>query len=104
MFVIRAAIIRLWGTVYWHHIAYCSITAGLATVMTWRLLVNLLRTSLGWPRLTAFLLTLPVTVLGIYCIFPHPFYDPDATLFVLLSLSLILWAERRAFPVVLTFV
>jgi hypothetical protein len=72
--------------------------------MTWRLLVNIFRTSLTWPRLTAFLLTLPVTILGIYCIFPHPFYDPDATLFVLLSLSLILWAERRGFPVVLTFI
>jgi hypothetical protein len=102
-FWIQSEIIRLWGTVYWHHIAYAAMAAGLATVLTWRLLVNILRDSLRWPRLTAFLLTLPVVVLGIYCIFPHPFYDPDAMLFILLSLSAILWLERREFPIIPTF-
>src|SRR5262249_3631236 len=102
-FLIQAEIIKLWGTVYWHHIAYVAIAGGLATVLTWRLLAGFFRDSLRWPRTTAFLLTLPVVILGIYCIFPHPFYDPDATLFILLSLVLIFWLERRDFPRVLTF-
>jgi len=90
-FLIQSWIIRLWGTVYWHHIAYVAIAGGLATVLTWRLLGNILSDSLRWPRLTAFLLTLPTVVLGIYCIFPHPFYDPDAMLFILVSLAFLLW-------------
>ncbi|HYJ91225.1 MAG TPA: hypothetical protein VEV84_07955 [Pyrinomonadaceae bacterium] len=102
-FLIQARVIRLWGTVYWHHIAYVAIVGGLATVLTWRVLVNILRDSLSWPRLTAFLLTLPIIILGIYCIFPHPFYDPDAMLFILLSTAFILWLERHGFPLILTF-
>jgi hypothetical protein len=102
-FLIQAGIIKLWGTVYWHHIAYVTIAGGLATVLTWRLLVGFFRDFLRWPRTTAFFLTLPVVILGVYCIFPHPFYDPDAALFILLSLALILWLERRGFPAIPTF-
>src|SRR5437867_6606761 len=40
-FMMQAAIIRVTGAVYWHHIAYCCIVAGLATVLTWRILANL---------------------------------------------------------------
>jgi hypothetical protein len=32
---------------------------------------------------TALLLTLPLIPLGIYCVFPHPFYDPDCCLVIL---------------------
>ena len=102
-FLIQSWIIRLWGTVYWHHIAYVAIVAGLASVLTWRTITSILLDSLRWPRLTAFLLSLPVVILGIYCIFPHPFYDPDAMFFMLVSLAAILWLERRGFPTVPTF-
>lgn len=102
-FLIQAEIIRLGGTIYWHHIAYVAIAGGLATVLTWRILVRFFRDSLLWPRTTALLLTLPVVILGVYCIFPHPFYDPDATLSILVSLVSILWLERRGFPAVPTF-
>jgi hypothetical protein len=101
-FLIQTGIIKLWGAVYWHHIVYVAIAGGLASVLTWRLLMGLFRDSLKWPRTTAFLLTLPIVILGIYCIFPHPFYDPDATLFILLSLNFILWLERRGFSMTLT--
>ena len=102
-FLIQSWIIKLGGTVYWHHIAYAAIVAGLATVLTWRVIVSLMRDSFSWPRLTAFILSLPVVILGIYCIFPHPFYDPDAMFFILVSLVIFLWLERRGFPVVPTF-
>jgi len=103
-FLIQSWIIKLWGTVYWHHIAYTAIIGGLATVLTWRVLKNLLRDSFRWPRLTAFVLTLPAVILGVYCIFPHPFYDPDAMFFMLVSLVAVLWLERRGFPIVPTVI
>ncbi|HEY2867023.1 MAG TPA: hypothetical protein VGJ02_08020, partial [Pyrinomonadaceae bacterium] len=102
-FLIQSWIIRLWGTVYWHHIAYVAIVAGLASVLTWRAITNILLDSFRWPRSAAFLLSLPIVILGIYCIFPHPFYDPDAMFFILVSLAAILWLERRGFPTLPTF-
>jgi hypothetical protein len=87
-FLIQAALIKLTGRVYWHHIAYCALMGGGATVLTCRILLNLLR-PMPYADLIAFILSLPLIALGIYCVFPHPFYDPDCTLAVLLSLFLI---------------
>lgn len=103
-FLMQSWIIKLWGTVYWHHIAYAAIIAGLAAVLTWRILINLLSDSLKWPRITAFFLSLPAVILGVYCVFPHPFYDPDAMFFVLVSLAAVLWLERRGFPLLPTLI
>jgi hypothetical protein len=88
-FLAQAAIIKLAGRVFWHTTAYCALMGGLATVMTWRILLNVVRETLAHCRLVAFLLSLPLAVLGIYCIFPHPFYDPDCTLATLLSVLLL---------------
>ena len=49
-------------------------------------------------RLVAFLLAAPLTVLGIYCVFPHPFYDPDCTFVILCCVLLLLQLERKRFP------
>ncbi|MEP6944708.1 MAG: hypothetical protein ABJA02_02240 [Acidobacteriota bacterium] len=97
-FVTQAAVIRIFGAVYWHHIAYCCIVAGLGTVLTWRILASLFADRFSWPRLTAFILSVPLIVLGIYCVFPHPFYDPDAMFIVLLCVYLLLRLERKGFP------
>src|SRR5438132_3551290 len=94
-FLIQAAIIKLTGRVFWHHIAYCAVMGGLATVLTWRILLNLLRTEVGGSRSLPFILTLPVILLGIYCVYPHPFYDPDCTLAILLGVFLLQRAERE---------
>ncbi|PYS60766.1 MAG: hypothetical protein DMF76_12935, partial [Acidobacteria bacterium] len=88
-FLIQAAIIKLTGRVFWHHIAYCAVIGGLATVLTWRILLNLLRTEVTRSRSLAFMLSLPVIVLGVYCVYPHPFYDPDCTLAILLGVFLL---------------
>src|SRR4051812_18643237 len=90
-FLTQAELIRLTGTVYWHHILYCRIVAGLGTVLAWRILVRLFLERLPRPRLTAFILSLPMIPLGVYCIFPHPFYDPDAAFILLLCIFLLLW-------------
>ena len=97
-FLTQAEIIRLTGTVYWHHIVYCCVIAGLGTLLAWRILVRLFLDLLPRPRLTALLLALPMIPLGIYCIFPHPFYDPDAAFVLLLCVFLLLWLEKRGFP------
>lgn len=102
-FLTQAAVIRLTGAVYWHHIVYCCVVAGLATVLTWRILIYLFRRRLPQPRLTAFLLSLPLTILGVYCIFPHPFYDPDTAFVVLLCIFLLFRLEAKGFPPVRTF-
>jgi len=94
-FLIQAALIKLTGRVFWHTTVYCAMTGGLATVLTWRIILNVLRRNVRRARLIALLLSLPLIVLGIYCVFPHPFYDPDCTLAILLSL-LLLWQLERA--------
>ena len=88
-FLIQAALIKLTGRVFWHHAAYCAVIGGLSTVVTWRILRNVLRDRLSHARLLAFLLSLPLIPLGIYCVFPHPFYDPDCTFAILIAVLLL---------------
>ena len=87
-FLIQAAFIKIAGRVYWHHIAYCALLSGGGAVLTWRMVLNSLP-PMSYAHLIAFLISLPLIALGIYCVFPHPFYDPDCTFAVLLSLFLI---------------
>ncbi len=94
-FLVQAAIIKLGGRVFWHTTVYCALMGGLATVLSWRILLNVVRDTLAHARLVAFLFSLPLAVLGIYCIFPHPFYDPDCTLAILLSVLLLQQIDRQ---------
>ena len=102
-FLTQAALIKLGGRVYFHHILYCAAMGGLATVLTWRILLNILRGKVNSARLVALLLSTPLTVLGIYCIYPHPFYDPDCTFAILLCILLLQRLERKGFPSRLAF-
>ncbi len=88
-FLIQAALIKLTGRVFWHHAAYCAVFGGLSTVVTWRILRNVLRDVVSHARLLAFLLSLPLIPLGIYCVLPHPFYDPDCTFAILIAVLLL---------------
>src|SRR5258707_253257 len=94
-FLVQAGIIKLAGRVFWHTTVYCAVVGGLATVMTWRILLNVLRETISHARLVALLLSSPLVVLGIYSIFPHPFYDPDCTLAILLSVLLLQQLDRK---------
>src|SRR5947209_7504762 len=102
-FLAQAELIRITGAVYWHHILYACIVGGLATVVTWRILLLIFDEGVPRRRLTAFLLSLPLVVLGIYCIFPHPFYDPDAAFVILLCVWSALSLEKRGWPSIATF-
>lgn len=100
-FLMQAAIIKLTGRVFWHTTVYCVVVGGLSTVLTWRILLNLLDDSAA-RRTLALLLTLPLIILGVYCIYPHPFYDPDCTFVVLCAILLLQRNERNGFPLVQT--
>jgi 4-amino-4-deoxy-L-arabinose transferase-like glycosyltransferase len=102
-YVMQAALIKVTGTAFWHHVLYAAAVSGLATVLTWRILLNILRGSIGQPRLVAFLLSAPLAVLGIYCIWPDPSYDGDCTFAILAAILLLFYAEEKGFPVRLSF-
>jgi hypothetical protein len=97
-FLIQAALIKLTGRVFLHHVLYCAVAGGLATVVTWRIVLNLLNGKVAFARLVAFLMSLPLIMLGIYCIYPHPIYDSDCALAILVCILLLQELERRGFP------
>ncbi|HWF12094.1 MAG TPA: hypothetical protein VG272_00030, partial [Candidatus Acidoferrales bacterium] len=102
-FLVQALLIKLTGRVFFHHVLYCAVIGGLGTVVTWRILLRVLREPTVKFRLIAFLLTLPITVLGIYSVFPHPFYDPDCTFVILLCVFFLFKLESKNFPAWPTF-
>jgi hypothetical protein len=76
-FLLQAAIIRLTGRVFFHHVLYVAVTGGLGTVLTWRIALDLLRGRVAAAWTLALLLAAPLIFLGIYCILPTPEYDCD---------------------------
>ena len=102
-FLTQSLLIRLTGRVFFHHVVYCAILAGLGTILTWRILTHLLHGAVSSSRLVAFLLALPLAVVGIYGVFPHAFYDPDCTFVILLCIFLLLQIERKDFSPVRAF-
>jgi hypothetical protein len=100
-FLMQAAIIKLFGRAAFHHYLYAAFTAGLGSLLTWRILLRVLADSQA--RLIAFLLGVPLVFLGISSVFPHPFYDADCTLFMLFCTWLLLRLESSRFPAARTF-
>ena len=98
-FAIQAALIRLGGRVFWHTTVYCAVLNGLSIVLTWRILIKLLRDAGTHGRTLPLLLTLPLIPLGIYSVLPHPFYDPDCTFAILVAVYLL---HRSSEPIALT--
>jgi len=98
-FLIQALLIRLSGRVFFHQVLYCAIVGGVATILTWLILLQVLRgAEIAKFRLVAFLLAAPLTVLGIYCVLPHPFYDPDCSFVILCCVILLRQLEGKNFP------
>jgi hypothetical protein len=96
-FLVQALLIKLTGRIFFHHVIYCALIGGGGTVVTWRILIRVLREATLKFCFVAFLLALPLTVLGIYSIFPHPFYDPDCTFIILLCVLFLLQLESKNF-------
>jgi len=87
-FLTQAALIKLTGRVFFHHVIYCAVVNGLSVLLTWRILLRILHAAPN-KRLVALVLTTPLAVLSVYGIFPHPFYDCDCTFVVLVCLLLL---------------
>jgi hypothetical protein len=91
-FALQAVLIRLVGRHYLVPVAYAAIAGGVGTVLTWRIVLRVVRgaavfASAEW--FVALVLTAPLTVLGIYSVYPHPIYDCDCALAILLALLLL---------------
>jgi len=93
-FLTQAALIKLTGRVFFHHVIYCAVVNGLSVLLTWRILLRILRTTSN-KDLLALVLTTPLAVLGVYGVFPHPFYDCDCTFGVLVCLLLLLRFQQE---------
>ena len=88
-FLIQAAIMRLTGRVFFHHVLYAAIINGLASVLAWRIALRTLQGRLcaAWP--VALLLAAPLIPLGVYSILPFPSYDCDSAFSILLVIFLL---------------
>jgi hypothetical protein len=90
-FALQAVLIRLVGRHYLVPVAYAAVAGGIGTVLTWRIVLRVTRgaafVSAGWP--VALMLAAPLTVLGVYSVYPHPIYDCDCVLAILLALLLL---------------
>lgn len=102
-FAVQAAILRLTGRVYWHHIVYVALAGSLATVLTWRIALEWLRGRAGAAGPLALLLAAPLVPLGIYCILPHPSYDCDCAFWMLVAIWALLRLDRAGAGPVLGF-
>ena len=90
-FLIQAAIVRLFGRVFFHQVLYSAVAGGAGTVLAWRIGLETLRGRVRAAWAISVLLAAPLTVLGIYCIVPLPNYDCDCALAVLVAV----WMLRR---------
>jgi hypothetical protein len=88
-FLVLAAIIRLTGRVFFHHALYAAVAGGLGSVLAWRIALRTLAGRVAGAWWVALGLAAPLAVVGIYCIYPHPSYDCDAGLLVLVALWLL---------------
>ncbi|MGD0347772.1 MAG: hypothetical protein ABSA85_13505 [Terracidiphilus sp.] len=97
-FLLQAAIVRITGRVFFHHVLYVAITGGLGTVLAWRIALALLRGRVAVAWSAALLLAAPLIFLGIYCIVPTPEYDCDCGFWLLIALWFLLRVEPAAYP------
>ncbi len=91
-FLMQAAIIRLFGRVFFDQVLYAALAGGVGTVLAWRIVLD---TLIGTPRghiraawAISLLLAAPLALLGIYSILPFPSYDCDSALAVLAVICL----------------
>ncbi len=103
-FLIQAGIIELFNSSFAHHVFYSALLSGLAAVLGFTVLQLLLAPRVANDELILFFLSLPLAVLGIYAVYPHPFYDPDACFFILLGLCALLATRARNYPPLLSVV
>jgi len=88
-FLIQAVLMRFAGRVYPLQIAYAALVGGLGSVIAWRILLSTLRERVQHAWTVSLLLAAPLSVVGIYSIYPHPIYDCDCTFAILVAVFLL---------------
>jgi hypothetical protein len=96
-FHVQATLIRVFGFSYGVTAWYCTVVNVVYVVLTYGLVRVLVP---GWSGVA---LCVPLVWLAPHCIYPHPFYDPDVCLLVLLSLNLLQWVATRRVGAVVAF-
>lgn len=96
-FLIQAAIMRITGCVFFHHVLYAAIVNGLATVLAWRITLHTLRPRLDAAWLVSLLFAAPIIPLGVYSILPFPSYDCDTAFSILIVLLLLQRLPENSF-------
>jgi hypothetical protein len=90
-FVLQAALMRLAGRHYLVPVAYAALAGGIGTVLAWRIVLRVMLgaafASAEWP--VALMLAAPLTVLGVYSVYPHPIYDCDCALAIVVAVLLL---------------
>jgi len=97
-FLMQGLLIRVFGSHFFIQIAYVALLGGFATALTYSVVRRILDTAVARPKTLAAILCLPLVPLGIYAIYPHPFYDSDTCLAILATLVAILAARERPTP------
>jgi hypothetical protein len=97
-FLVQAAIIRLTGRVFSHHVLYVAAIGGLSTVLAWRIALETLRGRIAAAWTVAVLLATPLAFLSVYSIMPNPEYDADCTFSILVAVWGLQKIEPRPHP------
>ncbi|AEP12300.1 hypothetical protein J8C08_07975 [Chloracidobacterium thermophilum] len=96
-FHVQATLIKVFGFSYGVTAWYCTVVNVGYVLLTY----GLVRVSVsGWSGVA---LCVPLVWLAPHCIYPHPFYDPDVCLLVLLNLNLLQWVATRRVGAVVAF-
>jgi len=96
-FHVQATLIRVFGFSYGVTAWYCTVVNVAYVVLTYGLVRELVA---GWGGVA---LCVPLVWLAPHSIYPHPFYDPDVCLLVLLNLNLLQWVATRRVGAVVAF-
>ena len=91
-FLMQATIMRVAGRHYHLHVVYAAIVGGLGTVVAWRIILRILLDRIDSVRsawAVSLLLAAPLTVLGLYSVYPHPIYDCDCAFAILVAIYLL---------------
>jgi hypothetical protein len=94
-FLLQAGLIKLFGRHYLVPVIYAAVSGGLGTVIAWRIVLRtVLHVGRGawWMSL---MLSAPLVVVGLYAIYPHPIYDCDCALAILLAVLLLTRVEEN---------
>jgi hypothetical protein len=96
-FLMQAVLIKLFGRHYIVPVLFAALAGGLGSVLAWRIVLRTL-TGAWWMSL---MLSAPLIVVGIYAIYPHPIYDSDCALSMLVAVLLLMRLDEtrgRAIP------